>query len=106
MKSVSRNNDVLWRVERDSEARAMDALTAGEDVGDIGTSILFLDGSMLSLNLLGTEIWKLCDGRSVEDIIATLHERYEVEEKALREDVLAFLNDLAAKGFVTDGGDC
>ena len=58
---------------------------------------------MVSLNILGTEIWKLCDGRTTAEIIATLLDCFEVEEKELSADVAAFLGDLAEKGFISYG---
>ena len=69
--------------------------------GEMGTSVLFSGGTMLSLNLLGTEIWKLCDGRSADEIVAELLPQFEVEEDMLRGDVQAFLDELAEKGFIT-----
>jgi GeoRSP system PqqD family protein len=63
--------------------------------------VLFSGGAMLSINLLGTEIWKLCDGRSKDDIIKVLFEQFDVQEEVLRADVQAFLEDLLKKGFIT-----
>ncbi|AJE02484.1 GeoRSP system PqqD family peptide chaperone [Geobacter pickeringii] len=101
MPSVHRNPNVMWREEVDALAEVREALDRGGDVEDQGTSVLFSGGTMLSLNLLGTEIWKLCDGRTVDGIVAELLTRFEVEEEVLREDVDAFLAELAAKGFIT-----
>jgi pyrroloquinoline quinone biosynthesis protein D len=103
MPKIRRNPDVMWREEDEALAGAREALDRGDDVGQMGTSVLFSGGTMLSLNFLGTEIWKLCDGRSVDDIAAELHPQFEVEEDVLREDVRAFLDELAEKGFVTYG---
>jgi GeoRSP system PqqD family protein len=100
MSNVFRNPDVMWREEDDSSAQAYEGLEKGENVEDVGTSLLFSDGEMVSLNLLGTEIWKLCDGRSVDEVISELHEQFDVETDILRADVMVFLNELAQKGFV------
>lgn len=101
MPTVQRNPNVMWREEVDALADAQAALDRGDDVEEMGTSVLFSGGTMLSLNYLGTEIWKLCDGRSVDGIVAELMPRFEVEEEILREDVEAFLAELAAKGFIS-----
>ncbi len=97
---VFRNPDILWREEDDSKTEALDILSKGEDASDIGTSVLFSDGVMLSLNVLGTEIWKLCDGKSVEEIVSALLPRFEVESDVLKKDALKFLSELAEKRFI------
>jgi pyrroloquinoline quinone biosynthesis protein D len=97
---VFRNPDVLWREEDEHKARAYEELAKGEDVEEIGTSVLFSDGVMLSLNIIGTEIWKQCDGRSVDEIIADLIDRFEADPDVLRKDAAAFLSELGQKGFI------
>ena len=97
---VFRNPDVLWREEDENKAQAYEELAKGEDVEEIGTSVLFSDGIMLSLNIIGTEIWKQCDGRSVDEIIADLIDRFEADPEVLREDATAFLSELEQKGFI------
>ena len=101
MPKIRRNPDVMWREEDEAQAGAREALDRGEDVEQMGTSVLFSGGTMLSLNLLGTEIWKLCDGRSADDIVAELLPQFEVEEDVLRGDVHVFLDELAEKGFIS-----
>uniref|UniRef100_A0A831UBL2 GeoRSP system PqqD family peptide chaperone n=1 Tax=Geobacter metallireducens TaxID=28232 RepID=A0A831UBL2_GEOME len=101
MQTIHRNPSVMWREETDALARVREALERGEEVEETGTSVLFSGGTMLSLNYLGTEIWKLCDGRPLDGIVAELLPRFEVEEGVLREDVQSFLDELAAKGFIT-----
>lgn len=98
--NVFRNPDVLWREEDDSKAEAYAGLAQGDDVADVGTSVLFSDGVMMSLNVLGTEIWKLCDGRSVEAMVAELTTQFDVEPSVLLEDATAFLAELKEKGFI------
>ncbi len=97
---VFRNPEILWREEDDSRAEAMNGLAKGDDVADVGTSVLFSDGVMLSLNILGTEIWKRCDGRSVDEIVSELTAQFDVEPDVLRGDALAFLSERAEKGFI------
>lgn len=103
MRKIQRNPDVLWREEDEQRDLAHSALEQGDEAGDIATSLLFNNGLMLSLNILGTEIWKLCDGRTSEEIVAGLLNCFEVEEGELSSDVTAFLNDLAEKGFIHYG---
>lgn len=101
MQRIQRNPNVMWREESDALAEVQSGLERGDDVGDLGTAVLFSGGAMLSINFLGTEIWKLCDGRGIDGIVAKLLEQFEVEEELLRSDVQAFLDDLTKKGFIT-----
>jgi GeoRSP system PqqD family protein len=103
MQKIQRNPDVLWREEDESREEALTGLEQGEDVGGVGTLLLFHNGQMLSLNLLGAEIWKLCDGRTQAEIVAELLAAFEVGEEELRADVAAFLTELAEKGFIQYG---
>jgi pyrroloquinoline quinone biosynthesis protein D len=101
MLTIRRNPDVMWREEDDALAEARSAQESGVDFGDIGTAVLFSGGNMLSVNVLGMEIWKLCDGRDLDGIVSELIKEFDVEEALLRTDVAAFIAELATKGFVT-----
>lgn len=101
MQNIQRNPNVMWREEADALAAAQTGMNSGEDVGEIGTAVLFSGGAMLSINVLGMEIWKLCDGRNADSIVAALLEEFEVDEAILRSDVQDFLDDLKKKGFIT-----
>lgn len=103
MSRVFRCEEVLWREEDEARAEVDGKLADGGDIADIGTSILFAGGQIVGLNLLGTEIWKLCDGRSVDEIVTRLLEKFEVAEEVLRADVASFLAELAGKGFISYG---
>ncbi|SNB47467.1 GeoRSP system PqqD family peptide chaperone [Geobacter sp. DSM 9736] len=103
MATIYRNPDVMWREEDDARDRAADGLERGEDIEDIGTSLLFANGVMVTLNMLGTEIWKTCEGKTSEEIVLELLREFDVEEDVLREDVRQFLEGLAAQGFITYG---
>lgn len=103
LKKVFRNPDVMWREEEDSLLEASAGLEKGNDVTEVGTSLLFSDGIMITLNLMGTEIWKICDGRTVEEIIDSLLADFEVERAVLSQDVHSFLQDLEQKGFIFYG---
>jgi len=104
MRTVKRNPDVLWREEDEVLAEARQALERGDDdAGELGTSVLFSGGTVLSLNILGTEIWQICQGLSIDEIVAEILTRFEVDEDELRGDVVAFLDDLEQKGFLSYG---
>jgi GeoRSP system PqqD family protein len=51
-----RNPDVMWREEEEFKEKALEDLEKGENIEDVGTSVLYSGGIMLSLNILGTEI--------------------------------------------------
>ena len=97
---IIRNPEVLWREEDEPREEAYEGLAKGDDVSDVGTSVLFSDGVMISLNVLGTEIWKRCDGRDVEGIVADLLQQFDVGPDMLRRDVLEFLDELVRKDFI------
>ena len=101
MKRIVRNPDILWREEDEAVEEAAALLEGGGDAAEIGTAILFSDGTMVTLNLLGAEIWKRCEGRTEEEIVSELLEEFEVEADILRHDVSAFLNELAEKRYIS-----
>ena len=100
MQKIQRNPDVLWREEEGAREEALAGLDRGEDAAEVGTALLFANGQMLVLNMLGADIWQSCEGKSVDELVAGLLEEYEVEEAVLRADVTAFLAELAGKGFI------
>src|SRR6266545_4698964 len=100
MAKVYRNPDVMWREEDEAKTQALEDLERGEDIEGVGTSLLFADGVMVTLNMLGTEIWKLCDGRDLVEMLSALMQQFDVEEDVLKEDVTNFLAELAEKGFI------
>ena len=97
---IFRNPDAMWREEDEFKEQAYKGLDTGEDVAEIGTSIILYSGKMHSLNVLGTEIWKLCDGKTVDDIVSKLLENFDVEEDVLREDVNEFLKNMKEEGLI------
>jgi len=99
---IFRNPDAQWREEDLYKEQAYKGLDEGEDVADIGTSIILHSGKMLSLNVLGTEIWKLCDGRTVDDIVSELQKTFDVEEDVLKEDVHEFLMQMKEEGLINE----
>ena len=92
MSRVFRNPDVLWRRESDN--------SEGTSQEDAVAAILFSGGSMLSLNEFGIELWELCDGRSVDEMVASLLSEFDIDEDVLRSDILDFLESLSQKGFI------
>ncbi len=84
----------MWREEEASKEQVSKGLATGEDVADIGTSIILSSGKMHAFNVLATEIWKLCDGKTLEEIVAALGEGFDVERAVLEKDVSAFLKEL------------
>jgi GeoRSP system PqqD family protein len=93
MQKILRNPDVLWREESFAD-------TGDTPAEEAVAAILFADGQMLSLNELGTEIWKLCDRKTVDEIVAAVLAEFEVTESVVRQDVAMFLDELARKGFI------
>ena len=90
-----------WREEPDAARTAFAALEAGRDAGGEGTLLVVERGRITELNILGGEIWKLCDGsRDVGAIVDELLPRFEVGRDELALDVREFLADLVARGWV------
>jgi pyrroloquinoline quinone biosynthesis protein D len=101
MKKLLRNPDIVWRVEKRREAEIVKALEAGEDVSDKGSVILIISGMMHQLNLVGGQIWGLCDGqRSLGDLVDALAAEFEVEREVLADDVQTFVDDLLQRGWL------
>ena len=99
--SYRRRPGLPWREEPDAAREALAALEAGRDAGGEGTLLIVERGRITELNILGGEIWKLCDGtRDVGGIVDELFPRFDVERDELSRDVAAFLEDLAARGWV------
>ena len=101
MQRIHRNPDILWREEDDALEEANALLESGGEAAEIGTAILFSDGTMVTLNLLGTEIWKRCDGLTEDEIVTELLQEFDVEERVLRNDVASFLHELADKRYIS-----
>lgn len=97
---IFRNPDVMWREEDKFKAQAYEGLEKGNDVENIGTSVLYSGGTMLALNILGTEIWKRCDGKTLDEIVPELTDQFDVDPHILKEDAMEFLSQLKEKGFI------
>ena len=58
---------------------------------------------VLAPDEIAVEVLKLCDGmRSVADMIDLLAEKYAAPRDTIAADVIAMLQDLADKGFLTE----
>jgi pyrroloquinoline quinone biosynthesis protein D len=58
---------------------------------------------VLAPDEIAVEVLQLCDGvRSVAQMIDLLAEKYTAERDAIATDVIAMLQDLADKGFLTE----
>ena len=109
MKKLVRNPDVNWRVESHREAHVREVLgdpsRVDEDAeaGDVGTVTILAGGVMHQLNLLGGEIWKLCDGTlDRNSLVGHLLELFEVDENTLRADAETFIDEMADKGLIDE----
>jgi len=90
-----------WREEQEAARDALAALEAGRDASREGTLLVVERGRITEFNVLGGEIWKLCDGtRDVGAIIEELLPRFEVERDELTRDVGEFLEDLVVRGWL------
>jgi pyrroloquinoline quinone biosynthesis protein D len=58
---------------------------------------------VLAPDEIAVEVLKLCDGmRSVADVVDQLAAKYAAPREAISADVIAMLQDLADKGFLTE----
>ena len=65
--------------------------------------VLLAPERVLAPDEIAVEILKLCDGvRSVADIVDLLAAKYAAPRDAIGSDVVAMLQDLADKGFLTE----
>jgi len=109
MKKLVRNPDVNWRVESHREAHVREVLEdpsrAEEDTeaGDVGTVTILAGGVMHQLNLLGGEIWKLCDGAlDRESLVLHLLDLFEVDADTLRADADTFIDEMIETGLIDE----
>lgn len=97
----ARRPGIVWREEKEAAREVRAALEEGRDAGEEGTLILVDSGQVFELNLLGAEVWKLCDGsRTVGDVLGELLGVYEVGREELMEDVGAFLEEMSERGWM------
>ena len=103
MSKLRWNPDVVWREEVDARDEVLQAMERGEDASSEGTVLLIVSGMMHQLNLLGGEIWKLLDGtRDEGGVVDELLNIFEVDRETLEADVRAFIEDITARGWITN----
>ncbi len=100
MPRVFRNPKVMWREEDQLREQVYEGLEKGEDVENTGTSILYADNTIVTLNILGTEIWKQCSGITIDEIMSVLTGKFDVDPTVLKDDVMKFLSELKEKGLI------
>ena len=65
--------------------------------------VLLAPERVLAPDEIAVEVLQLCDGvRSVADMVDQLAAKYAAERSAISTDVIAMLQDLADKGFLTE----
>jgi hypothetical protein len=63
-----------------------------------------MDSRIHGLNETGTRIWELlADEITVGEIAAHIHREFKVSQEQAQADVIAFIEELAARGMVTLG---
>lgn len=97
---IYRDPEAMWREEDGPKELVLQGLEQDRDVADIGTSIVLMNGAIHSLNILGTEIWKLCDGKTPPEIVSALKDTFDVEQAILEADVNTFLSEMKRLGLV------
>jgi GeoRSP system PqqD family protein len=61
--------------------------------------VVVIDQKQLhALNRVGTRVWELCDGRSVDEIAEVLVAEFEVEGDTAQRDVRDFVRELREAG--------
>ena len=70
----------------------------------VADELILLDvvgGGYYGLDPVGARIWQiLSDGRSAAEVLAELLAEYDVDESRARQDLLALLTDLNARGLL------
>lgn len=68
----------------------------------IGETVLKYNG-LIRVNQLEAELWELLrQGTSLEELVHTMMTVYDVQERALREDILEFLDKLSGSGILME----
>jgi hypothetical protein len=92
-------------LERRGDWHAPEGVTWGEVDGVLWLCDTRGEGTVSSLEPPGSEIWRcLAAGADVEQTVAMLAERFDVEPERLRQDVIAFAAELEARGVLERQG--
>ena len=74
---------------------------AWSNVGDEVVLMLMAESEYLSLNPSGAHLWnRLVEGATVEELVESLDDAFEVEEPTARADVDAFIAELRGRGLL------
>jgi sulfur transfer complex TusBCD TusB component (DsrH family) len=75
------------------------------EVGDEGVLLNLKDGVYYGLNAVGASVWKLIQQpRTVRALREAVVNEYDVDPEQCERDLLALLNDLAARGLIEVSG--
>ena len=90
--------------EQDQNPRR-DSTTAFRSVADEGCLVVVPSRATVEvLNPVGGKIYSMLDGTNTEeDIVRAVMEEFDVSEADARRDLVAFLDELRAKGMVVTG---
>lgn len=81
-----------------------DKQTASRIIAGEAIVLTPMDSKIHSLNETGSRIWELlADEPTVGEIVAQIHSEFKVSEEQARADVIAFIEELTAKGIITLG---
>jgi hypothetical protein len=91
-------------MEYSVSGRSIVVVAEGQVSCDLAGEAAILDvqsGIYYGLNTVGARIWRLIqEPRTVNEVYETLLEEYEVEPERCERELLALLQELAAKGLV------
>jgi hypothetical protein len=92
-------------------------MMTAQDRASVNASVVFAElegeavlldtetGIYFGLDEVGTRIWQLLSGGAAQqEVVAALHQEYDVAEARLRADVAAFMEALVSKGLVRRDG--
>lgn len=74
------------------------ARVASRTVGGQSVVVVLDQRQVHRLDAVGSRIWELCDGRSVQEICTVVAEEFGVEPDVVLRDALPFLSDLQRVG--------
>ena len=91
---MSKKNTNKKEISKESVIKQIDDIVASEIDGE--TVMMSIEnGSYYGLDPIGSYVWELLETPiKVADLIDTLLEKYDVDEKTCEKDVLHFLNEI------------
>ncbi|MDB4929118.1 MAG: PqqD family protein [Myxococcaceae bacterium] len=68
---------------------------------DDQVAVISLDASRVRLfNAVGSFLWERCDNATLDQMVAAVRARFDVDEATARADVEGFVDDLVARGLL------